>query len=243
MTSLTKCLIAGAGLAGAAYAAYVADTWLRYGHPGRVREDAKDARLDELMRDYDVRDRREMAVAAPADVTLAVAKEMELEGSRIVRALFRAREVILGGKTGATRRPQGLVEAMKGIGWGVLSESPGHEIVMGAVTRPWEANPVFRAVPPDRFAEFAEPDWVKIAWTLRATPEASGGSTFSTETRAVATDASARQKFRVYWSLLSPGIILVRLAMLPKLKEAAERRWRVESDDIVSDAYAQRSQA
>ena len=181
----------------------------------RVREDAKDALLDEFMRDYDVRERHELAVAAPADVTLAAAKEMELDGSPIVRAIFRARELILRSKPDATTRPKGLIEAMRFIGWGVLAESPGREIVMGGVTKPWEANPVFRALPPVQFAAFAEPDCVKIVWTLRATPEPSGGSTFSTETRAVATDAGARRKFRVYWSLYRRASSSFGLAMLP----------------------------
>lgn len=176
-------------------------------------------------------------------MTLAAAREIELDDSPIVRAIFRARELILGSKPDATRCPKGLIEAMKAIGWGVLAESPGREIVMGGVTKPWEANPVFQALPPDQFAAFAEPDCVKIAWTLRATPAGSGGSIFCTETRAIATDAGARRKFRIYWSLLSPGIILVRLAILPRLKKAAERRWRVEGDDIVSEAHAQLTHA
>jgi hypothetical protein len=151
--------------------------------------------------------------------------------------------VILGSKPETTTRPRGLIEQMKSIGWGVLAESPGREIVMGGVTKPWEANPVFRGLPPDEFAAFAEPDCVKIAWTLRTRPESSGGSTFSTETRAVATDARARRKFRVYWAFLSPGIILIRSAMLPLLKATAERKWRVEGDDILSDAPAQLTHA
>ncbi len=238
MNYLAKGLAAAAGLAGAAYAAYVAETWLRYGRPRRVHEDAKDALLDGFMRDYDVRERHAIALEAPAEVTLAAAKEMDLGRSTVVRAVFRARELLLRSTHDATKRPTGLIEAMKSIGWGVLAEIPGREIVMGGVTKPWEANPVFRALPPDHFAAFTEPDCVKIAWTLRATPEASGGSIFSTETRAVATDSGARRKFRAYWSLLSPGIIVVRLAMLPALKKAAERRWRVEGDDIVADAHA-----
>jgi hypothetical protein len=243
MNQITKALTAAVGLAGAAYAAHMADSWFRYGHPKRVREDEKDALLDEFMRDYDVRERHEVAVAAPAEVTLAAAEEIHLDASPIVRAIFRAREVILRSKPDATRRPKGLIEAMKCIGWGVLAECPEREIVMGGVTKPWEPNPVFRALPPEQFAAFAEPDCVKIVWTLRVTPKPCGGSTFSTETRAVATDATARRKFRAYWSLLSPGIVLVRLALLSSLKEAADRRWRIEGDDIVTHARAQLTHA
>ena len=239
----TRWLAAGAALGGAAYAAYVADTWLHYGHPRPVRGGANDALLDEFMHDYDVRDRQEVAVAAPPEVTLAAAAEMELQSSPVVRAIFRAREVILRSQPDPAPRPKGLLEQMKSIGWGVLAETPGREIVMGGATRPWEANPVFRSLPAGEFAAFAEPDCVKIAWTLRADPDASGGTTFSTETRAVGTDAAARRKFRAYWALLSPGIILVRSALLPRLERAADRRWRVEGDDIVSDAHAQLTHA
>jgi hypothetical protein len=65
---------------------------------------------------------------------------------------------------------------------------------------PWEANPVFRALPPSEFAAFNVPGFVKIAWTLRADPTGDHESVFRTETRAVATDASARARFRRYWA-------------------------------------------
>jgi hypothetical protein len=236
MNTLPKWLTAGAGLAAGAYAAYVASTWLHFGRPAVARRAAKDALLDEFMRDFDVRERHVIPVAAPAEVTLAAAREIELQSSPVVRAIFRARELLLGSTPDTTPRPAGLVDQMKAIGWAVLAEDPGREIVMGAVTRPWEPNPAFRAVPPGRFAAFAESDYVKIAWTLRVRPGPSGGCVFSTETRAVATDDTARREFRLYWSFLSPGIILIRAAMLPVLEAAAERRWRIEGDDILPDA-------
>ena len=83
---------------------------------------------------------------------------------------------------------------MKAIGWGMLAERPDREIVMGAVTKPWEPNPVFRALPPDAFAAFAEPDNVKIAWTVAVAPTPDGGSLFRTETRAVAIGAGGAQE-------------------------------------------------
>ena len=114
----------------------------------------------------------------------------------------------------------------KSIGWGVLAEVPGREVVMGAVTQPWEANVTFRALPPDDFAAFNEPGYVKIVWTLRADPITAAESVFRTETRVIATDAWARRKFRRYWSLLSPGIIIIRAVMLQPVKREAERRAR-----------------
>jgi hypothetical protein len=65
---------------------------------------------------------------------------------------------------------------------------------------------------------------VKIVWTLRADPAGADKSVVRHETRAVATDAIARRKFRTYWSFLSPGIILIRRVALRLVKREAERR-------------------
>jgi hypothetical protein len=122
--------------------------------------------------------------------------------------------------------PRSLLAQVRAVGWGVLAEVPGREIVMGAVTQPWKADVVFRALPPDRFAAFDEPDFVKIAFTLRSDPVGDAESIFRTETRATTTDAGARAKFRRYWSMVSPGIILIRWLSLGPVRAEAERRHR-----------------
>ncbi len=106
----------------------------------------------------------------------------------------------------------------------MLADIPEREIVVGAVTKPWEANVTFRSLPPDQFVAFAEPDYVKIAWTLRADSVSATESILRTETRAIATDAQARTKFRWYWAFLSPGIRVIRWASFGPAKREAERR-------------------
>ena len=140
------------------------------------------------------------------------------------RTIIRARELILGATPDHRPRPHGLLAETQSLGWGVLADVPDRELVAGAVTRPWEANVTFRALPPDRFAAFNEAGYVKIAWTLRADPISPTESVFRTETRVMATDPGARSKFRRYWSFLSPGIIVIRWAVLGPLKREAERR-------------------
>ena len=112
---------------------------------------------------------------------------------------------------------------MLALGWGVLAEVPDREVVVGAVTKPWEANVTFQALPADQFAAFSQPEFVKIAWTLRADPVDDDTSVFRTETRAVATDATARARFRRYWAFASPGIAMIRRLSLQPLKRDAER--------------------
>ena len=190
--------------------------------------------LDRFMPAYDVVERHHVFVSAPAAVTLDVARRQDLSSSPIVRAVFKGRELILGGTPDDHERPSGLVDHMLSLGWLVLDESPGREIVVGSVTKPWEPNVTFRGIPPEQFAAFDEPGYVKIAWTLRADPLAADRSIFRTETRALATDDLARGRFRLYWSFLSPGIWLIRRRSLGPIRAAAERRSRAEAQHLLA---------
>lgn len=183
-----------------------------------------DPLLDRVMADYDVVARHHVRVAAPADVALAAAMDIDVQRSRIIRGLFRAREAALGAPPQTATRGKGLMADMLALGWRVLAEEPGREVVVGAVTQPWLAEVVFRGLSPEAFRTFGEPDYVKIAWTLRADPVGPAAAIFRTETRVVATDAAARDKFLAYWARFSPGIVLIRHVLLRQLKMAARRR-------------------
>jgi hypothetical protein len=222
LTSLGKWVAGGAGVAAALYAGYAGLTWYRYGR--RTAPGETDPLLDVFMPVYDVIERHHTRVHAPAEVTLAAAVNTDINDALFVRAIFKARELVLGAEPADRRPSHGFLAQMKSVGWGVLGEVPDREIVMGAVTEPWAANPVFRTIPAAEFAAFAEPGYVKIAWTLGAEPLGPGQSLAATETRAVATDPVARARFRRYWAFVSPGVILIRRAMLRQIKTEAERR-------------------
>jgi len=110
MQRLIKTLAAGAGIAGLSYATYAAGAWSRYGRPRRARGASADPLFDTFMPHYEVCERHQIAVAAPADVTFAAAREMELASSRIVRAIFKARELVLRSQPDARKRPTGFLE-------------------------------------------------------------------------------------------------------------------------------------
>jgi hypothetical protein len=195
----------------------------------RAKGESADPLLDMFMPFYDVVDRHSVRVDAPAEQALAAAADVRIGECGVIRGIFKAREMILRSKRDDVVRPEGLLAGTKSMGWGELAVLPGREIVMGAVTKPWEANPVFRALPPDEFTAFDEPGYVKIIWTLRADPAGKDKTIFRTETRAVATDAESRKKFRKYWAFLSPGILMIRKMMLPAMKVEAERRFRAKA--------------
>jgi len=148
-------LAAGAGFATALYATHAGFTWLRYGHPPVPARDEIDPLLDRLIPVYEVVDRHSLRVAAPAETTLASACDMDLTQSAIIRSIFKARELLLGSHPDTVRRPQTLLAWARELGWAVLAESPDREIVFGAVTSPWVANPVFRPLPPHRVCQIS----------------------------------------------------------------------------------------
>jgi hypothetical protein len=224
--SAARLATAAAAIPAAAYAAYVATAWRGYGAPPPPASDECDELLDQFMPDYDVVERHRIAINAPAAVVLSAAREQDLMRLPAVRAIFKARELALGATPDRREQPRGLLAVVQALGWGVLAEREGREIVVGAVTRPWEPDVTFRALPPDQFAAYNEPGFVKIVWTLRAEPAGDHHSLFLTETRAIATDASARDRFRAYWAFVSPGVAAIRWLSLRPLKHEAERRAR-----------------
>ncbi len=208
---------------------YVATRWLLYGHVRKRRGPL--TLLDRFLPECEVLERHQTRVAAPADVTFVAAREMSLMGSPIVRAIFRGRELLMRSSAADERPPQSLIDEVLSIGWGVLAQESGREIVLGAVTQPWESDVKFRALPSDEFAAFDEPGFAKIAWTIRAEPLGPATSRFYTETRVATTDADARKRFRRYWTMVSPGVRLIRRESLRLVRSDAERRYRAQRNN------------
>ncbi len=203
----------------------------------RTGRKAPDALLDRYMPVADVDERHETQIEAPADVTWDVARHLDFGQSRLVRAIFRGRELMMRSTSpepeatpdeeGASAAPGDAGDFLSralALGWRMLAEEPGREILLGAVTKPWEADPEFLGLAPDAFIAFDEPGYVKIAWMLRVDEIGEAVSLFSTETRAIATNRESRRRFRRYWRLVLPGVLVIRHEMLRLVKHEAERR-------------------
>ena len=161
---------------------------------------------------------------------MEVASDFDMQSLPSVKAIFWLRDRLMRVSSPAPRKPQGILEETRALGWGLLAEQPGRLIICGARCQPWIANVEFSAIAPGEFDAYAEPGQVKIAWTLEADDLGAGLTRFSQETRAVATDDYARNKFRRYWRWARFGIITIRLLMLPAVRRSAERRWACERD-------------
>ena len=225
-----KAAVGGLALLALPYAGYVASTWYRYGRttrPTLERRGRESSLLDEFMPVYEVAERHEIRVEAPAEHTFAAARDMDVNRSPLVRAIFAVRTLpsrLRGHAPSPSSTP--LLAETLALGWRVLAERPDREVVVGAVTQPWKADVRFRGVDPDAFAGFAEPGYAKIVWTLEALPLGATASRFRTQTRVATTDARSRELFRRYWAVFSPGILLIRRQSLKLVKDEAERRYR-----------------
>ena len=161
----------------------------------------------------------------PRRIRRATLRALDLQRSWIVPAVFALRS--LPGRL--LRRPSPpppagtcLAQALA-IGWVILEEAPGRELVAGAVTQPWQSVVTFQGLPPAEFKRFSTPGFTKIGWAMVAKPVTPAVSVLSIETRGLAPDPAARRKFRLYWLVVSPGVRLVRWAALHQAKRALER--------------------
>lgn len=208
---------------GIGYASLILFARLRF---GRTRSRWTDDLLTSLIPAYAIQEQHQIQIEAPAEITWDVARAMNLNQSAVVRVLVRTREFFMGASPSDLGTHDGLIEAALKQGWGLLAEEPGRETVVGAITQPWVGRVVFRPLTPQAFVEFREPDFVKIAWSIRV--ENTGrGSLLRTETRVQPTDAGAHTKFRRYWSFIMPGVVLIRFALLRMIKREAERSDRL----------------
>jgi len=184
------------------------------------------------------RDRHEIVIDAPADLVFFEATRIDLQSLPIVRTIFRIRGWLMGDAFEPPLKPLGLVADMMVLGWELLAHTPCRTIVMGAAARPWTRNVTFRTIPQHEFVAFAEPDYVKIVWTLEADPIGPARTRFRTETRVEATDAAARRKFFWYWMVFGAGIRVIRWSMLRALRRSALRHHRESAHRAVLHKHA-----
>jgi hypothetical protein len=180
--------------------------------------------LDEALPEFDYRSRHDRHVlASPEDVARAVERyQLGRDSSSLVRLLFRLRGL---------RIPSGsLRDALAGLGFSVLAERPGEEVVVGTIGRFWalrERDYLERPRGLEDFHAFSPPGWAKGAMNLRVEARDDGSSTLVTETRVLCVDDHARRRFAPYWTLIRVFSGWIRRDLLGGIARIAERgaRW------------------
>jgi hypothetical protein len=178
--------------------------------------------IDQVLPTYDVALVHADVFRAPPAQCYLAASELDLFHAPLIRTLLGIRALpqrVVGtlrgrGKTTtleASRRTFRLRD-MVVLGWILLGETPGVEMVLGQVSRPWKAVAASTHAPttPEQFTCFDEPGFAKIATSLRIDPYGNDSSILTMETRVAITDDKSRRRFRRYWLLIGPFSSLIR---------------------------------
>lgn len=185
--------------------------------------------LDQLLPGYDVAVVHAHVFRVPPEVCFRAASEVDLFRAPLVRALLNLRGLpqrlasTLRGRGGAAEprasRPTFRLKDMVGLGWTLLGETAGSQMVLGQFSRPWKAVPASTGPPltPQQFVSFDQPGFAKIATSMRVDPYGNRSCILTMKTRVAVTDEASRRRFRRYWLLIGPFSDLIRRTTIRQL--------------------------
>ena len=198
--------------------------------------------IDQFLPRYDFAVVHADVLRAPPARCYGAASELDLFQAPLVRTLLGIRALpqrVVGTLRGraktatlqASRRTFRFKD-MVGLGWILLGETPGVEMVLGQVSRPWKAVADSTDAPttPEQFTSFDEPGFAKIAASLRVDPYGNDSSILTLETRVALTDEESRRRFRRYWLLIGPFSSLIRRMALRLLATELRRSPGIPGD-------------
>jgi hypothetical protein len=182
--------------------------------------------LEHFAPNPDAAEFHQIEVRASPDVVYRALWTTDLGRSPIVKALLTLRSlpgIILSRGTGFARAELTL-QTIIDAGFGLLSEQPGREVVLGVSGRFWRLAGNLEPFDPESFSRPVPPGMARAAWNFKVAPSDGQGTTLSTETRVTCGDAASRTKFRFYWLVVRPFSGLIRSIMLKAVQQAAQAR-------------------
>ena len=187
--------------------------------------------IDEYLPSGEATEVQEVHVKAATDVTWAAIRETDLRDP-MIDALFTIRELpdrLARRWRGEAPRSDPQTVTFKDLetsemGWVLLAEEQGVELLVGAVGRFWRRDYGWLPVAPEQFTTFDDPGFAKLAVSFQVRAEGPGRSVLRYEARTATTDDAAREKFSRYWRIIHPGVTIVMRRALKRIQEEAERR-------------------
>ena len=187
--------------------------------------------IDEYLPSGEATEVQEVHVKAATDVTWAAIRETDLRDP-MIDALFTIRELpdrLARRWRGEAPRSDPQTVTFKDLetsemGWVLLAEEQGVELLVGAVGRFWRRDYGWLPVASEQFATFDDPGFAKLAVSFQVHVEGRGRSILRYEARTATTDGAARERFSRYWSIIHPGVTIVMRRALKRIQEEAERR-------------------
>jgi hypothetical protein len=174
--------------------------------------------IDAWMPSFDETEFHSREIAAPPPAVERALRTLTPADLRLTGLLMGVRTlpaVLTGRRRPGPRPGVPLLDGVLRLGFVLLDERPGEQVVLGAAGRFWRprGDGIDVLDGPDAFRAYDRPGSVRATWDFVIAPTA-GGTRLSTETRIAGTDASGTRTFRRYWRLVMPGSALIRRDML-----------------------------
>jgi len=182
--------------------------------------------IDSFAPEFDATEVHRIAINASRQTVYETLKTADLGRSPVVKLLLWLRSMpgfIAGRGNSAPRNQESTLQTLIDSGFGLLSESPSEEIVLGVTGRFWRPTGNLSAF---KRADFDHPVPAGLArgvWNFSVSESQQGQTILQTETRVICGDAASRRKFLAYWFVVRPFSGLIRLIMLRNVRKAAEK--------------------
>lgn len=186
--------------------------------------------LDEVVPTYHFHVIRQIEIQSTPGNVFEIFKTLKTSEIPLFNTLFAIRSIpgrLLGhGNKYFVNDSSSVVEQGLRLGFVILGEVPDKEIVFGAIGRWWKPTGAsfYRFSSLKEFREFDQPGYARVCGNFYVdTQTRSDGTLVLThETRVEATDSTAYAKFKLYWRMIYPGVVLLRRMLLKAIKAKAE---------------------
>ncbi|HEX6261735.1 MAG TPA: hypothetical protein VF097_02680 [Actinomycetota bacterium] len=195
--------------------------------------------IDRFLPRYDFALAHAVVLPASSEECWAAARRVDFLRHPVFRVLLAGRALPLRVAEVVTRAQRASGTAaealhafrlfdMPRLGFVLLGEEPGVEVVYGQVSRPWQAAASEGPpIDPAGFTEFRTPGFAKIVFSLSVISRGGGSSILVVETRVALTDDDSSRRFRRYWRVIRPFSDVLRRIVL-RMIAAEVRRSRAD---------------
>jgi hypothetical protein len=182
--------------------------------------------IDSLAPEFDATEVHRIAINASRQTVYEALKTADLGRSPVVKLLLWLRSLpgfIARGGNSAPRNKESTLQTLIDSGFGLLSESPPEEIVLGVTGRFWRPTGNLSTFRRSDFDHPVTAGFARGVWNFHLSDDLDGQTILQTETRVICGDAASRRKFLAYWFVVRPFSGLIRLIMLRNVRRAAEK--------------------
>lgn len=181
--------------------------------------------IDSFAPNFDATEVHRIAINASRQTVYEALRTADLGRSPVIKLLLLLRSMpgfIARRGNSVPQNKKITLQTMIDSGFGILSEVPSEEIVLGVTGRFWRPT---GNVSPFVRTDFDLPvrsGFARGVWNFTVRDSRDGGTVLQTETRVICGDDASRRKFAAYWLLVRPFSGLIRLIMLRNVRRAAE---------------------